>query len=40
MSSWQSINPANNQLLKTWPEHDDAFVTQALEKADRLYRSA
>ncbi|MFH8134050.1 NAD-dependent succinate-semialdehyde dehydrogenase [Pantoea osteomyelitidis] len=40
MSSYQSVNPANNQLLKTWPEHDAAFVSQALEKADRLYHSA
>jgi succinate-semialdehyde dehydrogenase / glutarate-semialdehyde dehydrogenase len=39
MSSYQSINPANNQLLKTWPSHDDASMQQALDIADRLYHS-
>ncbi len=33
MSSYQSINPANNQLLKSWPSHDAAAVSQALETA-------
>ena len=40
MSTYQSINPANNQLLKSWPSHDAAAVEQALETADRLYHSA
>ncbi|MDF7657578.1 NAD-dependent succinate-semialdehyde dehydrogenase [Erwiniaceae bacterium L1_54_6] len=39
MSSYQSINPANNQLLKSWSSHDAAYVQQALETADRLYHS-
>lgn len=40
MSAYQSINPANNQLLKAWNEHDDAYAQQALETADALYHSA
>ncbi|MFV9685832.1 NAD-dependent succinate-semialdehyde dehydrogenase [Pantoea sp. KXB45] len=40
MSSYQSINPANNQLLKSWPSHDADAVSHALEVADRLYHSA
>lgn len=40
MSSYQSINPANNQLLKSWPSHDAAAVSQALETADRLFHSS
>ncbi|WP_288476444.1 NAD-dependent succinate-semialdehyde dehydrogenase [uncultured Pantoea sp.] len=40
MSSYQSINPANNQLLKSWPSHDADAVTHALEVADRLFHSA
>ncbi|MCZ4058776.1 NAD-dependent succinate-semialdehyde dehydrogenase [Pantoea sp. LMR881] len=39
MSSYQSINPANNQLLKSWPSHDATAVNQALEKADGLFHS-
>lgn len=39
MSSYQSINPANNQVLKSWPSHDEAAVSHALEVADRLYHS-
>lgn len=40
MSSYQSINPANNQLLKSWPSHDEAAVSHALEVADRLFHSS
>ncbi|MGK3123461.1 NAD-dependent succinate-semialdehyde dehydrogenase [Candidatus Pantoea formicae] len=40
MSAYQSINPANNQLLKTWPPHDDTSVQHALTTADNLYHSA
>lgn len=40
MSSYQSINPANNQLLKSWPSHDADAVSHALEVADRLFHSA
>lgn len=40
MSAYQSINPANNQLLKAWNEHDDAYAQQALKTADALYHSA
>ncbi len=39
MSAYQSINPANNQLLKSWPNHDDTFMQQALSAADELYHS-
>lgn len=39
MSAYQSINPANNQLLKTWPSHDDSYAQQALHTADALYHS-
>ncbi|MDL4913439.1 MAG: NAD-dependent succinate-semialdehyde dehydrogenase [Enterobacterales bacterium endosymbiont of Blomia tropicalis] len=39
MSSYQSINPANNQLLKSWPSHDATAVSQALDVADRLFHS-
>lgn len=40
MSAYQSMNPASNTLLKTWPGHDDAYVQQALHTADALYHSA
>ncbi|ORM71199.1 NAD-dependent succinate-semialdehyde dehydrogenase [Pantoea rwandensis] len=40
MSSYQSINPATNQLLKSWPMHDDSAVKNALEVADRLFHSS
>lgn len=40
MSAYQSINPANNQLLKSWPNHDDIVMQQALSTADDLYHSA
>jgi len=40
MSSYQSINPANNQLLKSWPSHDATAVSQALDVADRLFHSS
>lgn len=40
MSSYQSINPANDQLLKSWPSHDADAVREALETADRLYHSS
>ncbi|MXP51620.1 NAD-dependent succinate-semialdehyde dehydrogenase [Pantoea sp. Seng] len=39
MSAYQSINPANNQLLKSWPYHDDTYMQQALSAADELYHS-
>ena len=40
MSTYQSINPATNQLLKSWPSHDAAWVSQALDRADRLFHSS
>ncbi|WP_313652431.1 NAD-dependent succinate-semialdehyde dehydrogenase [Pantoea sp.] len=40
MSSYQSINPANNQLLKSWPSHDADAVSHALDVADRLFHSS
>ncbi|ENM2868405.1 NAD-dependent succinate-semialdehyde dehydrogenase [Citrobacter koseri] len=36
--SFQSINPATGELLKTFPLQTDAEVFSALEKADALYR--
>ncbi|WP_437609066.1 NAD-dependent succinate-semialdehyde dehydrogenase [Erwinia sp. V71] len=39
MSSYQSINPANNQRLKSWPEHSSEQALQALEIASQLYQS-
>jgi len=40
MTAYQSINPANNEVLKTWPDHDDAHVQRALKVADELYHSS
>ena len=40
MSSYQSINPANNELLKSWPSHDESAVSHALDVADRLFHSS
>lgn len=36
---YQTINPANNKLIKSWPDHDDRQVEQALATADNLYHS-
>ena len=38
--SYQTINPANNKLIKSWPEHSDADIEQALATADQLYHSS
>ncbi|CCP02809.1 putative NAD-dependent aldehyde dehydrogenase [Erwinia amylovora Ea644] len=38
MSS-QTINPADNKLIKSWPEHSENQVEQALATADALYHS-
>lgn len=40
MTAYQSINPANNEVLKTWPDHDDAHAQRALKVADELYHSS
>ncbi len=40
MTAYQSINPANNEVLKTWPDHDDAHVEHVLKVADELYHSS
>lgn len=37
--SYQTINPANNKLIKSWPSHDDDHVEKALAIADALYHS-
>lgn len=37
--SYQTINPASNKLIKSWPAHTDAQVEQALATADALYHS-
>ncbi|MEW5287802.1 NAD-dependent succinate-semialdehyde dehydrogenase [Erwinia papayae] len=37
--SYQTINPSNNKLLKSWPSHSEQQVEQALSVADDLYHS-
>ncbi|WP_346830830.1 NAD-dependent succinate-semialdehyde dehydrogenase [Pseudomonas abietaniphila] len=37
--AYQTINPTTNQLVKTWPNHTDAQVEDALASAHRLYKS-
>ncbi|STV46977.1 succinate-semialdehyde dehydrogenase [Klebsiella pneumoniae] len=32
--AYQTVNPANNQLIKTYPAHSDADVEAALQQAD------
>ncbi|QHM70536.1 NAD-dependent succinate-semialdehyde dehydrogenase [Mixta intestinalis] len=39
MSTYQSVNPATNEVIKTWPSHSDEYVESALEKAWQLYHS-
>ena len=36
---YQTINPASNKLIKSWPDHSDSQVEQALATADALYHS-
>ncbi|MBM7342303.1 NAD-dependent succinate-semialdehyde dehydrogenase [Pantoea coffeiphila] len=38
--SYQTINPASNKLIKSWPAHTDEQVEQALAAADALYHSS
>lgn len=38
--SYQTINPANNQHIKSWPDHSAEQVEQALATSDALYHSA
>lgn len=37
--SYQTINPANNKLIKNWQDHSEADVEKALATADDLYHS-
>lgn len=37
--AYQTINPCTNKLLKSWPEHSEQQVEQALTVADKLYHS-
>jgi len=37
--SYQTINPANNTLIKSWTSHSDEQIEQALATADALYHS-
>ena len=37
--AYQTVNPANNQLIKAYPSHSDADVEAALQKADALSHS-
>jgi len=36
--SYQTINPLTDEVLKTYPNHDAAYVEQALVKGDVLYK--
>lgn len=36
---YQTINPANNKLIKSWPDHSDSQIEQALATANALYHS-
>ncbi|HCT4438978.1 TPA: NAD-dependent succinate-semialdehyde dehydrogenase [Klebsiella aerogenes] len=38
--AYQTVNPANNQLIKSYPAHSDADVEAALQQANALYHSA
>ncbi len=38
--SYQTINPASNKLIKSWPAHSDEQVEQALATANALYHSS
>ncbi|WP_034946437.1 NAD-dependent succinate-semialdehyde dehydrogenase [Erwinia oleae] len=38
--SYQTINPASNKLIKSWPAHSAQQVGQALTAADNLFHSA
>ncbi|NIE82727.1 MULTISPECIES: NAD-dependent succinate-semialdehyde dehydrogenase [unclassified Burkholderia] len=37
--AYQSVNPANNELIRQWPNHTDEQVEAALASAHRLYKS-
>lgn len=37
--AYQTVNPANNQLIKEYPPHTGADIETALQKADALYHS-
>ncbi|MTH48646.1 NAD-dependent succinate-semialdehyde dehydrogenase [Intestinirhabdus alba] len=37
--AYQTVNPANNQLIKEYKPHSDADIEAALGRADALYRS-
>lgn len=37
--SYQTINPSNNKLIRSWSNHDVHQVEQALKTADDLYHS-
>ncbi|EKI3324393.1 NAD-dependent succinate-semialdehyde dehydrogenase [Salmonella enterica] len=37
--AYQTVNPANNQLIKEYHPHTDADIEAALQKADALYHS-
>ena len=37
--AYQTVNPANNKLIKEYPSHTDADVEAALKTADALYYS-
>ncbi|WP_380181526.1 NAD-dependent succinate-semialdehyde dehydrogenase [Kalamiella sp. sgz302252] len=38
--SYKTINPANNELIKSWPDHSEQQVEAALKTADELYHSS
>src|SRR6201989_2159087 len=37
--AYQTINPTTNELIKTYPEHTDQQIEEALAAAHKLYKS-
>ncbi|WP_413734416.1 NAD-dependent succinate-semialdehyde dehydrogenase [Sodalis sp. RH21] len=37
--AYKSINPATNELIQEYSQHDDAFADRALSRAHQLYKS-
>jgi len=36
--SYQTINPLTDEVVKTYDNHDDAYVEEALSKGHALYK--
>ena len=37
--SYQSVNPFNGQILKTYDFHDQAKIDESLDRAEKLLKS-